>query len=334
MPDEDRAMKISELMNDYQGAVPGAAVLVMQNGDVAFSQGFGMADLEAGAPVTPKSNFRLASLTKQFTATAIEILKERGMLSYDDPITRYLPTLPSYADRITIRHLLTHSSGLMDYEDLIPDTASTQLVDSDVLKLLETTDQTLFEPGDGYSYSNTGYAFLALIVERVSGITFASFLDANVFEPLSMGDSVVHVEGISTVTDRAYGYVRENGRWVRRDQSITSAVLGDGGVYSNIEDLARWDDALHHSRAVSPETLELATSALIDTDMEGVGYGFGWRVATYRGRRQLWHTGETSGFRNAIIRFPDDRLTVIVLTNRGEARPYDVAMKISELYLD
>ncbi|HUF18245.1 MAG TPA: serine hydrolase domain-containing protein, partial [Thermoanaerobaculia bacterium] len=177
-------------------------------------------------------------------------------------------------------------------------------------------------------------ALLALIVEKVSGESFPSFLEGNIFAPLSMNGSVAHVEGVSRVSNRAFGYVRDNGGWVRRDQSITSAVLGDGGVYSNIEDLARWDDALRESRVVSPGTVRLATSALIATDVPGVGYGFGWRIGTHRGRRQFWHTGETSGFRNAIIRFPDDRVTVVVLTNRGEGRPYETALKISELYLD
>lgn len=331
---DTRTSKIDELMQAYDGAAPGAAVLVLRKGEVAFRKGYGLSDLESAQPITPGTNFRLASITKQFTATAIEILEERDLLEYDAPVTTYLPSLPPYAREITIRHMLTHSSGLPNYEDLIPEDAAAQLHDADVLRLIEGTDRPIFEPGKAYQYSNTGYALLALVVEKVSGESFPAFLEQNIFLPLGMHGSVAHVEGRTTVPARAYGYVLDGERWIRRDQSITSAVLGDGGVYSSIEDLAHWDDALTHAGVVSAETLRLTTSPAIDTDEPGVSYGFGWRISEHRGRRMVWHTGETSGFRNVFLRFPDDRLTVIILTNRSEPKPYEAAMKISELYLD
>ncbi len=320
-------------MRAYAGDVPGASVLVIRNGNVALRASYGTTDLDARLPVTPRTNFRLASVSKQFTAAAIEILAERGALSYDDPITRFLPTLPPYARDITIRHLLTHSSGLLDYEDLIPPTVTEQVSDLDVLRMLQNTDHTNFAPGTSYRYSNTGYVFLGLIVAKASGTSFASFLKREIFDPLGMRGTVAYERSVSTVEHRAYGHTRKEGAWVRHDQSVTSATLGDGGIYSSIDDLARWDDALANACLVRPETLRLAFTPAVDTDDPAVRYGFGWRIGEHHGRRMLWHSGETAGFRNVIVRFPDDRLTVVVLTNRDEPEPYKTALEIADLHL-
>ena len=325
--------KIDGLMRAYQGDVPGASVLVIRDGHVVVRASYGMADLEAGVPVTPQTNFRLASVTKQFTAAAIEILAERGALTYDDPITRFLPTLPAYARGITIRHVLTHSSGLLDYEDLIPAGTTAQVSDLDVLHMLEKTDHTDFAPGARYRYSNTGFVFLGLIAAKASGSSFPAFLKREIFDRLGMHGTVAYERGISTVGHRAYGYTHRDGSWVRRDQSVTSATLGDGGIYSSIDDLARWDDALAHARLVRPETLRMAFTPAVATDDPAVRYGFGWRISEHRGHRTLWHSGETTSFRNVIVRFPDDRLTVVVLTNRDDPEPYKTALEIADLYL-
>ena len=323
---------VDNLMRIYAGDVPGASVLVIRDGKVVVRASYGMADLDARVTVTPRTNFRLASVSKQFTAAAIEILAERGALSYDDPITRFLPTLPPYARGITIRHLLTHSSGLLDYEDLMSGDYTTQLSDLDVLHMLEKTDHTYFAPGTSYRYSNTGDVFLGLIAATASGVSFASFLKSAIFDPLGMRGTLAYERGISDVAHRAYGHTRQNGSWVRRDQSITSATLGDGGIYSSIDDLARWDEALAHARLVRPETLRLAFTPAVATDDPAVRYGFGWRISEHRGHRTLWHSGETVSFRNVIVRFPDDRLTVVVLTNRDDPEPYRTALAIADLF--
>lgn len=324
--------KIDALMRRYEGAVPGAGVLVVRDGEAIVRKSYGLADLEAGIAATPRTNYRLASITKQFTAAAIMILAERGMLSYHDPITRFLPTLPAYANGITIRHLLTHTSGLLDYEDL-PAESSAQLRDRDVLRLLERQESVYFPPGTGYRYSNTGYAFLALIVEAVSGQSFASFLRDQIFRPLGMHQTVAHQQGISEVADRAYGYSRSNGAFTRTDQSRTSAVLGDGGIYSSIDELRRWVRAIEQRRLLRADTWQLAFTPATATDDPAVRYGFGWRISEHRGRTMRWHSGETIGFRNVLMHFPDDRLTVIVLTNRNEPEPYSTALAIADLFL-
>jgi CubicO group peptidase (beta-lactamase class C family) len=264
-------------------------------------------------------------VTKQFTAASILLLAEDGRLKLDDPVRKWFPSLPKAAEPITIRHLLTHTSGLIDYEDVIPETFKPQLHDADVLRLLESQDRTYFKPGSSYRYSNSGYALLALIVERASGRTFATFLRERIFQPLGMTNTVAYEEGISTVSNRAFGYTREQGRWGRTDQSQTSAVLGDGGIYSSIDDLAKWDAALYDGRLLRPSSLQAAFTPATRTDDPEVEYGFGWRITG----ETLWHSGETVGFRNVIVRDPKRHLTVVVLTNRNEPEPYRLALEIA-----
>ena len=314
-------------MRAYDGAVPGAAVLVVQDGAPLVRRGYGLADLEQGAPVTPATNFRLASVTKQFTAAAILLLAEDGRLSLDDPAPKWLPALPAAVEAVTIRQLLTHTSGLVDYEEIIPASMTAQLHDADVLALLQTRDRTYFPPGSAYRYSNSGYALLALIVERASGRSFADFFQERIFRPLGMTGTVALEEGVSTVGHRAFGYSNVNGSWERTDQSQTSAVLGDGGVYSSIDDLAKWDAALYDDRLLAAESRRLAFTAATPTDDPAVEYGFGWRITG----ETLWHSGETMGFRNVIVRFPERRLTVVILTNRNEVEPYRTALAIADI---
>jgi len=318
--------QIDGLLRNYAGEVPGASVLVVRDGKVISRKSYGMANLEERIAAKPDTNYRLASVTKQFTAAAILMLAERRKLSLDEPITSYL-ALPAYANSITVRHLLSHTSGLLAYEDLIAAGTTRQLKDADVLDLLSKESTTYFAPGTHYRYSNTGYAFLALFAERVSGQRFAEFLRDNIFEPAGMNATVAFEEGISTVQRRAYGYSRVNEGWHRTDQSLTSAVLGDGGIYTSIDDLVHWIAWLDSGRF--DQALVPATA----TDDPTVRYGFGWRIGEHRGHRLVSHSGETMGFRNAIVRFPEQHLAVVVLTNRNEGTPQKIALEIANLYL-
>lgn len=324
----DCSMKpqIDALMRDYTGDVPGASVLVLRDGEAVVRAGYGLSDLESHTPATATTNYRLASVTKQFTAASILLLAEDGRLKLEDRVRKWLPSLPKSAEPITIRHLLTHTSGLIDYEDVIPETFKPQLHDADVLRLLESQDRTYFRPGSDYRYSNSGYALLALIVERASGRTFATFLRERIFQPLGMSNTVAHEDGISTVSTRAFGYTAEQGRWNRTDQSQTSAVLGDGGIYSSIDDLAKWDAALYDGRLLRPASLQAAFTPATRTDDSAVEYGFGWRITG----ETLWHSGETVGFRNVIVRYPKRHMTVVVLTNRNDPEPYKLALQIAQ----
>src|SRR4249919_251296 len=326
----DMAQDIDALMRDYTGHVPGASVLVVRDGVPIVRRSYGYADLDAHVPATPATNYRLASVSKQFTAASILLLMEDGRLRLDDPVRHWLPTLPEAVDAVTLRHLLTHTAGLIDYEDVMDPASDVQVHDADVLALLEGQPRTYFPPGSDYRYSNSGYALLSLVVERASGMRYADFLHARIFEPLGMQNTVAFEAGRSTVAHRAYGHTFQEGRWMRTDQSTTSAVLGDGGVYSSIDDLVKWDAAIRERRLLQPATWAQAFTPATKTDEADVQYGFGWRVTG----ETLWHSGETVGLRNVIVRYPARKLTVVVLTNRNAPEPYATAKKIAALYLD
>jgi CubicO group peptidase (beta-lactamase class C family) len=331
---------IDALLAEYTGpAVPGASVIVIRDGRVILRRAYGMADLGRHVAATPETDYRLASVSKQFTAMAVMLLARDGKVRYDEPIREILPELPAAAQRVTVRHLLNHTSGLPDYEDLIPDSQTVQVSDRDVLALLARRDTLYFTPGSTYRYSNSGYVLLGLIVERVSGVPFPEFLRARIFAPLGMTASVAHVEGVDTVPHRAYGYSPgppgppSPTGFTPTDQSVTSATLGDGGIYTNVDDLVRWDAALYGAALVDAATLRLATTPPVLPGGAETQYGFGWFVDRYRDERRWRHTGETSGFRNAIQRFPDRRFTVIVLTNRNAGEPSGVAERIADALL-
>ena len=328
LSDAGALVQIDRLMRDYDGAVPGASVLVLRDGAPVAQRSYGLADLESHTPATPATNYRLASMTKQFTATAVLLLAEAGKLKLDDPVRRWLPELPEAASAVTLRQLLSHTGGLIDYEDFVPDDAP-QVHDADVLALLARQDRVYFAAGSAYRYSNSGYALLSLIVERASGQRFAAYLREHIFEPLGMTATVAYENGVSTVATRAFGYTAHSGSWARTDQSSTSAVLGDGGIYSSIDDLAKWDAALYDDRLLSRKSRDLAFTPATHTDNPSVDYGYGWRITG----ETLWHSGETRGFRNVILRYPQRRLTIIVLSNRNEPEPYDTARAIARLYL-
>ena len=325
---------IDALLAEYTGpTVPGASLIVIHNGRVILRRAYGMADLERHVAATPETDYRLASVSKQFTAMAIMLLARDGKIGYDQPIRSILPELPAGTRAVTIRHLLNHTSGLPDYEDLIPDSQTVQVSDRDVLALLARKDTLYFAPGSTYRYSNSGYVLLGLIVERVAGVSFPEFLRARIFAPLGMTASVAHVAGVDTVPHRAYGYTPDSAGFKATDQSVTSATLGDGGIYTNVDDLVRWDQALYGESLVDAATLRLASTPPTLPAGAETQYGFGWFVDTYRNERRWRHTGETSGFRNAIQRFPDRRFTVIVLTNRNGGEPATIAERIADRLL-
>ncbi|MGE0555885.1 MAG: serine hydrolase domain-containing protein [Gemmatimonadales bacterium] len=312
---------LDQLLADFDGTDrPGACLLVRKADSAVYRRCVGMADLEAGIPTSPESNFRLASLTKAFTATAVLTLVERGQLELGTTLATLLPGFPPWADRITVGQLLSHTSGLIDYETVMAAGDTAQIHDAEVVELLRRQDSTAFAPGSQFRYSNSGYAVLARIVERLSGRSFTDFLAAEVFDPLGMTGTVAHVEGTTEIPHRAYGYSRDSaGGWVRTDQSPTSAVLGDGGVYSSIDDLARWAAVLERRRSILTEDLqELAFQEVRLADGSGTGYGLGWFLDALEGHDRVYHTGTTIGFRNVIEWFPASDLTLVFLSNRDE----------------
>jgi CubicO group peptidase (beta-lactamase class C family) len=328
------ASKIDALFRDYDGAdVPGACVMVIRDGQVLFNKAYGMANLEEKRPATTGTNFRLASVTKQFTAMAVMILAERGKLSYEDPLPKFFPDFPAYGTSITVRQLLNHTSGLIDYEGVIPPGTTRPLTDADVLNLMKRQDRTYFAPGSRFRYSNSGYAFLALIVEKVSGATFTEFLRENVLTPAGMMGSTFYGRDDRAAPNRAFGYTKRSDRFEPTDQSLTSSVAGDGSLYASLDDLFKWDRALNGATLVRPDTLLKAFTPGVGRDAKDTGYGFGWFIGRYNGKKVYWHRGGTVGFTAAISRFPNQKLTIVVLTNRSDVPLTKILDTISDMYL-
>lgn len=327
---------------------PGAAVLVLQDGQPLFERGYGVANLKTLRRIDARTNFRLASVTKQFTAMAVMLLVHDGKLSYDARLTDVLPDFPEYGNAITVRHLLNHTSGLPDYEDLMPkvDRSTShgevvrQIQDDEVLELLERQRTTKFPPGSSWDYSNSGYVVLGVLVGRVSGRPFGDFLRERIFSPLGMNHSIAYQKGRNEVPDRAFGHSLRSNAWRQTDQSPTSATLGDGGVYSSLADMERWDRALREHALLGEGEMRAAITpvkvpdkAPAEPDGTPAEYGFGWFLNPYRGHARMWHYGETVGFRTTIQRFPDDKLTIIVLCNRSDVAPTSLALRVADLRL-
>jgi CubicO group peptidase (beta-lactamase class C family) len=330
------------------GKTPGMAVLVRRNGRTVFERGYGARDLRTYAKIDVTTDFRLASVTKQFTGMAVMLLVHDGKLRYDQRLTDIFPDFPEYGRAITIRHLLTHTSGLPDYEDLMTGstwTAGHQIQDDEVLGLLQKQSVGKFAPGTSWAYSNSGYVVLGSIIARVSGKTYGQFLQDRIFGPLHMSHTLAYVKGKNTVPNRAYGHSKEGDKFIETDQSSTSATLGDGGVYSNLEDLAKWDAALESHALLSEPEMRLALTPVklnngsnphwpVEPNDDNlhpgkpVNYGFGWFLDPFEGRTRMWHTGSTMGFRTVIERFTAEKVTVVLLCNRTDMDAEKLALQV------
>jgi CubicO group peptidase (beta-lactamase class C family) len=278
---------------------------------------------------------------------AIMLLVHDKKVDLSGRLTDVFPGFPEYGKQITIRQLLTHTSGLLDYEDLmakqfdgVPDEQIPQIHDAGVLKLLKAEKTTKFVPGSQWDYSNSGFCVLAMVVEKVSGKSFGEFLRERIFAPLTMEHTVAYEKGQNEVARRAYGHTKMEAGWKETDQSSTSATLGDGGIYTSLEDMAKWDAALRNHTLLSEKQMEAAlTPVTVDgkptaePDGKPVSYGFGWFLDPYKGHERMWHYGETVGFRTTIQRFPKDRLTIVVLANRVDVVPAAYALRVADLYL-
>jgi CubicO group peptidase (beta-lactamase class C family) len=327
----NNSQQMIELLRQKFGTdenAPGYVAAVVQDNEIIFQHAGGMANIAQREVVSPQTNFRLASVAKQFTAMCVMLLRERGQLDYDQPINSILATLPAFAECITIRHLLNHTSGLIAYEDLLPPDLKTPLKDADVLELVSRTTETYFPPGSQFRYSNTGYALLAVIIEKLSALCFPEFLEQNIFQKLGMEGTIAHEEGISTVPNRAYGYRRENGAWADADQNMTSHVLGDGGIYCSLSNYIKWSEALESDELLPREIIAQAWQPARLTTGEEAPYGMGWRIETVNGDRIPYHPGSTTGFNNYVRRIPHRDKVIIVLSNRSGREAQEAVLQI------
>lgn len=323
--------RVDKLFWQYDQKHPGATVMVIKDGKVLLERSYGLANLGTGEKVTPETNFRLASVTKQFTAAAVSILAKQGKLKISDPVSKYFPELAEIAPGVTLKHLLTHTSGLPEYDRLLPDNDKTQISDRDVLKLLLKQKPLTGKPGTRYAYNNTGYALLALVIEKVSKKSFADFLQQNIFAPLGMSSTLVYSK-TAAIAHRAYGYSGELDSFVDADQARDTAVLGDGGVYSSARDLAKWIGGLENNTILDAKQLAECTSAAVKTTTPGLSYGLGWRITDFNGEKLVFHTGTTSGFKNVVMWVPSRKLSVVVLTNRKQGEPLTLGLQVLDEY--
>lgn len=313
----------------YERGQFNGVVLVADQGKIIYRKAFGKANFQTNADFTPEIPSDLGSVTKQFTAMAIMMLAERNKLSYDDAISKYIPELSHspHFSKVTLRHLLTHTSGMPDYGDLAID--DTGLSQKGLIAALLGKEDLLSRPGQKYRYSNPGYALLAIVVERVSGKSFANFLQQEIFTPVGMSSTFVYDSPQKRNTRAAVGY----DEFGQVDDAAPTAIPGDGGIYSTVDDLFRWDQALYTNQLVRQSTLIAAfTPGVVE---EGSStYGFGWNVAENGSDKYVWHTGSHAGFRAFIERRLASRTTVIMMTNKGNSKRMDINNAIFNILAD
>ncbi|MDD3531430.1 MAG: serine hydrolase [Candidatus Pacebacteria bacterium] len=318
-------MKILEKFNETKG--PGYAVTVVQEGKEISHPIHGYADLENSVLISEATNFRLASVSKQFIAVAVLVLVQNKKLALEDGLRTFFRDFPDYGKDITLYQLLTHTSGLRDYESLSSGNTSSQVHDEDVFVLLKNEKGGLFEPGAKYSYSNGGYCLLRLIIEKVSGQDIGSFMRERIFQPLGMNSTAVNFEGESIIPDRAYGYsLQENDQWIRTDQDKTSATIGDGGIYSSIVDMRKWDQVLYTD-------IIMVHKHVLTDEGEGVYYGFGLCLKEHNNRRVAYHGGSSIGFQTGVYYLLDERMSVVFLSNRTGEEGSSIVEQLADDFL-
>lgn len=318
---EDRAELVERLdvllEANYPSEEPGAAVLAKVQGETILRKGYGLASLELKVPMTPENTFCLASVTKPFTATAIMVLVDEGEISLEDPVRDYLPLV--HGDGIQIRHLLSHTSALPDLptiEGFTMDLVHRPYSSAELAGALENAKPS-GPPGRQYQYCNANYALLGRIVELVSGKSWEKFLKEKIFEPAGM-TSTFDGGHMRVLPRSATGYSLENGTWKRAAFLSYSRGFGLGGLFSCVDDLALWEDALARGKIVKPETLEkMYTPFGLDGGGQG-NYGLGWIISTSRGRKRVEHSGGIFGWKTHVLKMPEERIFVAILTNRDD----------------
>ena len=332
----EMAQQMDRLLSGlYSPSEPGAAILVAKDGQVIFRRGYGLANVEHQVPITPDTVFRIASMTKQFTAVAILMLMEQGRLSLDDCVAKYLPDYPE-GKRITIRHLLRHTSGIWDYirleevrRGMRRDVSVDELID------LFKDKPLMFEPGERKAYCNSGFTLLGVIIEKVSGQPYAEFLQKSIFTPAGMRGSTIDTHD-KIIFHRAAGYVRRNGELCNAPFISMTEPFANGNIASSVNDLFRWNEALFNG-LIKPETLKLALTPTTLNDGSVTDSGCGFGISRIRGRKAAIHGGKIHGFGGYGLMVPTERLYVVWLSNHpipGPRQPSDLVAELAAIALE
>lgn len=323
---------------DYAADGPGAAVIVLRGNDVIFDKGYGIADLNTGAKIDGNTFFNIASMSKQFTAVAIMQLAEQGLLSVDDPVTKYCPefTAPIW-EGVQIRHLLCHASGIPDARGSIPREVRVQATDTEALAYLDTISFSNFTPGTQYEYMNPTYVLLGEIVARVSGQPFTEYMREHVFTPAGMEQTLYYFPGEDeNIPNMAHGYVpnSESGEWEECDfgEETFFATRPDGGIYTSTHEFVMWEKALREGKVLKPESVEIAMTPK-NAISENESYCFGWinQANAANGDIVIYHNGSNGGFRSTGLRYPKDEILVAVFANRNDFHWFEFKDKVEKM---
>src|SRR5467141_1935516 len=335
--DDKKTAAVDEVFADLTKAgSPGCALGVYRDGKTIYSKGYGLANLEQNVPITPQSVFDIGSTSKQFTAASILLLEKQGKLSINDDVRKYIPELPEYGQKVTILHLLNHTSGLRDYLTLM-DLAGMHIdgvtTDEDALQIISRQKALNFAPGSDWLYSNTGFFLLSVIVKRVSGKTLREFAGENIFVPLEMTHTQYRDDHTSLIANRAMAYdAKEKGGGYRLNVSYFEQT-GDGAVHTSVEDLLKWDENFYSGQIGGKEFLSEIQEQGKLNDGKVLDYAKGLRIADYRGLRTVSHGGSWGGYRAELLRFPEQHFSVACLCNLGSASPSNRARRVADIYL-
>src|SRR5258708_7649998 len=335
--EEKKTVAADEIFVDLtKEGSPGCALGVYRDGKMVYSKGYGLANLEQNVPITPQSVFDIGSTSKQFTAASILLLEKQGKLSINDDVRKYIPELSDYGQKVTILHLLNHTSGLRDYLTLM-DLAGIHIdgvtTDEDALQIISRQKALNFAPGSDWLYSNTGFFLLSVIVKRVSGKTLREFAGENIFTPLAMTHTQFRDDHTSLIADRALAYdAKEKSAGYRLDVSYFEQT-GDGAVHTSVEDLLKWDENFYSGQVGGKEFLtEIQERGKLNTG-KALDYAKGLFIQDCRGLHTASHGGSWGGYRAELLRFPEQHFSVACLCNLGSARPSNRAHRVADVYL-
>ena len=332
---DERTDKVDKLFTEWDMTVsPGCALAVVKDGRIIYERGYGMAKIEDGLAMTPTKIFDIGSTSKQFTAASIALLIRDGKIAPGDDVRKYIPELPRYEKTVTIDHLLHHTSGLRDYNALLELSGFRPESDSptveEALEVISRQKRPNYLPGEEYSYTNTGFFLLGQIVERVSGKSLNAFAQERIFGPLGMKHTIFQDDHTQIVKDRASGYDKtENG--FKLDMSNWDEV-GDGNVYTSVEDLYLWDQAFY-TNALGKDLMDMLHTVGVLNNGNKLDYAFGLVITEYKGLKVVEHGGAWAGFRAGFARFPEQKFSVICLANLSSINPSGLCLKVADIYL-
>ncbi|MCI0693033.1 beta-lactamase family protein [candidate division KSB1 bacterium] len=336
--DNSRISKVDALFAEWDNRnSPGCALAVIKDGAIIYKRGYGMADLEHDVPISPNTVFYIGSTSKQFVTTCILLLAEQGKLALDDDIRKFIPEFPEYGKPITIRHLVHHTSGIRDYLTLWELSGRSYLdymPEQAVLDMICRQKELNFTPGEQHLYSNSCYFLLGVIVKRIFGKTLREFAHENIFEPLGMKNSHFHDDNKHIIKNRAFGYTKmDNGEF--GNLTMRFDLVGSGGLYTTVEDLFLWDQNFYNNK------LGKSGQKLIETMLtngrlsngEEVNYAFALTNGVYRGAKTISHGGALGGYRAQLLRFPEHKFSIVILSNLASFNPAALAYKVADIYL-